>query len=114
MHGTSRHRHGPLARAFGSVRSATARVRGRHHSVGNLAVIRRTDGAFVVNVDAGTPEHATDLLQLVREQLATMTVHQFERAWGIDRHVDTIISRHLDRRDGGAPIPGAQQLPSIG
>src|SRR5205085_12341212 len=90
------HRHGRVARALGSVRSATAKFRGRHSSVGTLAVIRRTDGTFVVSVDAGTRSHADDLLHLVREQLATMTVAQFERAWGIDRHADRIIQRHLD------------------
>ena len=104
--------HGPIARALGTVRSATARMRGRRPSVGNLAVIRRVDGAFVVNVDAGTREHAADLLHLVREQLATMTVDQFERAWGIDRHVDRIIQRHMPEQ--GAPIRGAHSLPSAG
>jgi hypothetical protein len=112
--GSTIHRHGPLARALGSVRSATARIRGRQLSVGKLAVIRRVDGAFVVDVDAGTREHATDLLQLVREQLATMTVHQFERAWGIDRNVEAISQRHLDRRDQDAPIRAARSLPSAG
>ena len=109
--GSHHHRHGPIARALGTVRTATARVRGRRPSIGNLAVIRRVDGAFVVNVDAGTREHAGELLFLVREQLATMTVHQFERAWGIDRHVDRIIQRHLPK---GAPIRGAHSLPSAG
>jgi hypothetical protein len=103
-----------VARAIDTLRTATARVRGRQLSVGNLAVIRRADGTFVVNVDAGTREHATDLLQLVREQLATMTVVQFERAWGIDRNVDTIIQRHLERGEMGAPIRGAHSLPSTG
>ena len=112
--GSTFHRPGPIARAFGTVRNATTRVRGRHHSVGNLAVIRRMDGAFVVNVDAGTREHATDLLHLVREQLATMTVAQFERAWGIDRRAETIIARHLDRRGLGAPIRGRRSLRSAG
>ena len=65
----------------------------------------------MVNVDAGTREHAADLLHLVREQLATMTVHQFERAWGIDRHVDRIIQRHLPE---GAPMRGAHSLRSAG
>ncbi len=112
--GSTLRRHGPIARALGSVRSATARVRGRQLSVGYLAVIRRVDGAFVVNVDAGTREHATDLLKLVREQLATMTVHQFERAWGIDRHADRVIERHLERRGQGAPIRGRRSLRSAG
>jgi hypothetical protein len=112
--GSTQRRHGPLARALGTVRTATARVRGHQPSVGNLAVIRRVDGAFVVNVDAGTREHANDLLKLVREQLATMTVQQFERAWGIDRNVDTIIQRHIARGDLGAPIRGAHSLPSTG
>jgi hypothetical protein len=107
------HRHGRVARALGSVRTATARFRGGHSSIGTLAVIRRTDGAFVVNVDAGTRDHADDLLHLVREQLATMTVAQFERAWGIDRHADRVIQRHLD---GGqvAPTMGHRALPSAG
>jgi hypothetical protein len=107
-------RHGPVARALGTVRSASARMRGRHLSVGTLAVIRRADGAFVVNVDAGSREHADDLLQLVREQLATMSVDQFENAWGIDRHADVIISRHLGRRDHAAPVRGRRSLPSAG
>ena len=110
--GSHRHRHGPIARALDTVRSATARVRGRRPTVGTLAVIRRVDGAFVINVDAGTREHAGDLLHLVREQLATMTVQQFERAWGIDRHVDRLIQRHLPEQ--GAPIRGAHSLPSAG
>ena len=105
-------RHGPIARALGTVRSASARVRGRRPTVGNLAVIRRVDGAFVVNVDAGTREHAGDLLDLVREQLATMTVQQFERAWGIDRQVDRLIQHHLPEQV--APIRGAHSLPSAG
>ena len=109
--GSHHHRHGPIARALGTVRTATARVRGRRPRIGQLAVIRRVDGAFVVNVDAGTREHAGELLHLVREQLATMTVHQFERAWGIDRHLDRIIQRHLPE---GAPIRGAHSLPSAG
>jgi hypothetical protein len=113
--GSTYHRPGPIARAIGTVRNASARVRGRRHSsVGNLAVIRRVDGAFVVNVDAGTREHATDLLHLVREQLATMTVSQFERAWGIDRRAETIIQRHLDRHELGAPIRGRRSLRSAG
>ena len=112
--GSTFHRPGPIARAIGTVRNATARVRGRQLSVGNLAVIRRVDGVFVVNVDAGTREHATDLLHLVREQLATMTVSQFERAWGIDRRAETIIQRHLDRHELGAPIRGRRSLPSAG
>jgi hypothetical protein len=112
--GSTYHRPGPIARAIGTVRTASARVRGRQHSVGNLAVIRRTDGVFVVNVDAGTREHAAHLLQLVREQLATMTVLQFERAWGIDRQVDNIIARHLDRSELGAPVRGRRSLPSAG
>lgn len=107
------HRHGRVARALGSVRSATARFRGRHSSIGTLAVIRRTDGAFVVNVDAGTRSHADDLLHLVREQLATMTVAQFERAWGIDRHADRIIQRHLDGEQV-APALGRRALRSAG
>jgi hypothetical protein len=78
-----------------------------------LAVIRRTDGAFVVNVDAGTRSHADDLLHLVREQLATMTVAQFERAWGIDRQVDRIIQRHLDG-ESVAPAVGRRALRSAG
>src|SRR4051795_1460999 len=78
-------RLGPLGRALGVVRAATSRLRPGHVSVGSLAVIRRGDRTFAVNVDAGRHEHATDLLQLVREQLATMTVAQFEQAWGIDR-----------------------------
>ena len=109
--GSHHHRHGPIARALGTARTAIARVRGRRPSVGKLAVIRREDGTFVVNVDAGTHEHAAELLHLVREQLATMTVHQFERAWGIDRHVDRIIQRHLPE---GAPIRGAHSLRSAG
>jgi hypothetical protein len=106
-------RQGRVARALGTVRTATARFRGRHASIGMLAVIRRTDGMFVVNVDAGTRSHADDLLHLVREQLATMTVAQFERAWGIDRHVDRVIARHL----GGervAPAGGRRALRSAG
>jgi hypothetical protein len=89
-------------------------MRRGHASVGNLAVIRRADGTFVVNVDAGTREHANHLLQLVREQLATMTVAQFEQAWGIDRHVDRLIQRHLDRHDQVAPVTGPRSLPSTG
>jgi hypothetical protein len=112
--GSTYRRPGPIARALGTVRTATARVRGHQLSVGNLAVIRRNDGAFVVNVDAGTREHATDLLQLVREQLATMTVNQFERAWGIDRRAETVIQRHLDRNELAAPIRGRRSLPSAG
>ena len=112
--GSTYRRPGPIARAIGTVRAATARVRGHQLSVGYLAVIRRNDGAFVVNVDAGTREHAADLLQLVREQLATMTVQQFERAWGIDRHVDRVIQRHMERHDQGAPIRGRRSLPSTG
>src|SRR4029078_13093479 len=108
--GSHHHRHGPLARALRTVRTATARVRGRQPSVGNLAVIRRVDGAFVVNVDAGTREHAADLLHLVREQVATMTVTQFERAGGIDRRAETIIQRHLDRHELGTPIRGRRSL----
>jgi len=107
-------RHGRLARALGTVRSATATARGKHSSVGTLAVIRRADGAFVINVDAGDRGHADDLLHLVREQLATMTVAQFEHAWGIDRQVDVVISRHMGRRDHAAPIPGARSLRSAG
>ncbi len=110
-------RHGRISRALGNVRSAVTRIRRSHSSVGTLAVIRRSNGAFVVNVDAGTREHADDLLHLVREQLATMTVAQFERAWGIDRQVDRVIQRHLD--GGGvepvvAPISGRRALPSAG
>ena len=112
--GSTYRRPGPIARALGTFRNASARVRGRHSSVGNLAVIRRVDGAFVVNVDAGTREHATDLLHLVREQLATMTVAQFERAWGIDRRAETIIQRHLDRHELGTPIRGRRSLRSAG
>jgi hypothetical protein len=112
--GSTYRRPGPIARAIGTVRNATARVRGQQVSVGSLAVIRRSDGVFVVNVDAGTSEHAADLLQLVREQLATMTVPQFERAWGIDRQVDRVIERHLDRRGQGAPIRGPRSLRSAG
>jgi hypothetical protein len=110
--GSTLRRYGPIARALGTVRTATALVRGRRLSVGNLAVIRRVDGTFVVNVDAGTREHAADLLQLVREQLATMTVHQFERAWGIDRQLDRLIQRHLPGQ--GAPIRGRRSLRSAG
>ena len=112
--GSTYHVPGPIARAFGTIRTATARVRGRQLSVGKLAVIRRADGVFVVNVDAGTREHAADLLKLVREQLATMTIHQFERAWGIDRQVDNIIARHLDRNELGPPIRGRRSLRSAG
>ena len=112
--GSTFHRPGPIARAFGTVLNATARIRGRHGSVGYLAVIRRADGAFVVNVDAGTRDHAADLLHLVREQLATMTVPQFERAWGIDKRADTIIQRHLDRGDLGTPFRGRRSLRSAG
>jgi hypothetical protein len=112
--GSTYRRPGPIARAIGTVHSAAARIRGHQLSVGNLAVIRRVDGAFVVNVDAGTRGHAADLLQLVREQLATMTVHQFERAWGIDRQVDRLIQRHLDRHGQGAPIRGRRSLRSAG
>ena len=112
--GSTYRRPGPIARAIGAVRAATARVRGHQLSVGYLAVIRRNDGAFVVNVDAGTREHAADLLQLVREQLATMTVQQFERAWGIDRQVDRVIQRHMERHDQGAPIRGRRSLRSAG
>jgi hypothetical protein len=111
------HRHGRIARALGTVRSATARIHRRPSSVGTLAVIRRTDGAFVVNVDAGTRSHADHLLHLVREQLATMTVAQFERAWGIDRHVDRLIQRHLDGDNAGpvvAPVAGRRALRSAG
>ena len=111
---TGHHRRGPVSRALGGVRSATARLRGKNPSVGNLAVIRRADGAFVVHVDAGTREHAADLLHLVREQLATMTIAQFERAWGIDKQPDRVIQRHLDRSDLGAPIRGRRSLPSAG
>ena len=110
-------RHGRISRALGSVRTAVTRIRRSHSSVGTLAVIRRTDGAFVVNVDAGTREHADDLLHLVREQLATMTVAQFERAWGIDRQVDRVIQRHLDGASLEpvvAPISGRRALPSAG
>jgi hypothetical protein len=89
-------------------------MRGQQSSVGFLAVIRRADGAFVVNVDAGTRDHAADLLHLVREQLATMTVSQFERAWGIDKRAETIIQRHLDRQELGAPIRGRRSLRSAG
>ncbi|MBF4769986.1 hypothetical protein ISU10_19615 [Nocardioides agariphilus] len=112
--GSTLHRTGPIARALGTVRHATARMRGRQSSVGFLAVIRRADGAFVVNVDAGTRDHAADLLHLVREQLATMTVSQFERAWGIDKRAETIIQRHLDRQELGAPIRGRRSLRSAG
>jgi hypothetical protein len=112
--GSTFHRPGPIARALGSVRTAAARIRGRQLSVGYLAVIRRADGAFVVNVDAGTNEHAADLLHLVREQLATMTVPQFERAWGIDRRAETVIQRHLDRHELGTPIRGRRSLRSAG
>jgi hypothetical protein len=112
--GSTFRRPRPIARALRTVRNATARMRGRHVSVGNLAVIRRVDGVFVVNVDAGTREHASDLLRLVREQLATMTVSQFERAWGIDRRAETVIARHLDRQELGAPIRGRRSLPSAG
>src|SRR5262245_10454738 len=108
------HRYGPIARALGVVRAATSRLRPGHVSVGSLAVIRRADGTFVVNVDAGTREHANHLLQLVREQLATMTVAQFEQAWGIDRHVDRLIQRHLDRQGQVAPTTGPRSLPSTG
>ena len=111
-HSTAR-RHGRVARALGTVRSAAARLRHKHASVGRLAVIRRVDGAFVVEVDAGSREHADDLLHLVREQLATMSIVQFEDAWGIDRHADVVIQRHL-RRDQVAPLPGARSLPSAG
>jgi len=90
---------GPVGRAVGAVRLATARLGWWHASVGRLAVIRRVDGQFVVSVDAGTQEHATHLLTLVREQLATMTVPQFEKAWGIDRV---------------AGIPAVRSLPSVG
>ncbi len=108
------HRHGRVARALGTVLSAAARIRGRRSSIGMLAVIRRTDGAFVVNVDAGTRSHADDLLHLVREQLATMTVAQFERAWGIDRQVDRVIQRHLDGRTRVPRVPGRRALRSAG
>ena len=95
-------RHGRIARALGTVHHATARLRGRHLSVGQLAVIRRSDGAFVVDIDAGSRDHADELLHLVRDQLATMSVTQFEDAWGIDRHVDVVVKRHL---------PGTTRLP---
>lgn len=111
------HRQGRIARALGTVRTASARIRRRHASVGTLAVIRRTDGAFVVNLDAGTRTHADDLLHLVREQLATMTVAQFERAWGIDKHVDRLIQRHLDGErvvPVVAPVAGRRALRSAG
>ena len=92
--------HGPSVRAaFGSVKSATARLGWWSTSVGKLAVIRRADGAFVINVDAGSRDHAEGLLGLVREQLATMTVDQFEYAWGIDP---------------ASTIPRARALPSAG
>ncbi len=90
---------GAVGRAVVAVRTATARLGWWHQSVGRLAVIRRVDGEFVVSVDAGTQEHASHLLTLVREQLATMTVPQFETAWGIDRV---------------AGIPVARPLPSAG
>jgi hypothetical protein len=112
--GSTYRRPGLIARAIGTVRNATARARGQQVSVGSLAVIRRSDGVFVVNVDAGTSEHAADLLQLVREQLATMTVPQFERAWGIDRQVDRVIERHLDPQGRGTPIRGRRSLRSAG
>lgn len=98
-------RHGRIARALGTVHHAAARLRGRHLSVGKLAVIRRADGVFVVDIDAGSRDHADELLQLVRDQLATMSITQFEDAWGIDRRVDVIIQRHLP---GTSPIPQPQ------
>src|SRR5690349_5483223 len=75
--GSLHHRRGPHARALGAVRTATACARGRRPRVGTLAGIRRVDSAFVVNVDAGTRAHAGQLRHLVREQPATMTVHEF-------------------------------------
>ena len=85
--------------ALGTVKSATARMGWWSDSIGKLAVIRRADGAFVVSVDAGSREHADGLLGLVREQLATMTIDQFEFAWGIDP---------------ASSIPRARRLPSVG
>jgi hypothetical protein len=81
------------------VKSATARMGWWSDSIGKLAVIRRADGAFVVSVDAGSREHAEGLLGLVREQLATMTIDQFEFAWGIDP---------------ASSIPRVRRLPSVG
>lgn len=52
-------------------------------SAGEVVVRRRADGVEVLRTDAEAEEGTAYVLAHVREQLATLSVAEFQQAWGI-------------------------------
>lgn len=52
-------------------------------SVGQVVVRRRSDGAAELCIPAGGPDASAPLLDLVREQLETLSPAEFRGAWGV-------------------------------
>lgn len=52
-------------------------------SVGEVVIRRRTDGAELHRTDAGDAEACALLLEHLRDQLATLSVTEFEEAWAL-------------------------------
>lgn len=50
---------------------------------GDVVVRRRSDGVEELRVPAGPPEDAAPILDLVREQLETLSPAEFRERWGI-------------------------------
>lgn len=52
-------------------------------SVGDVVVRQRADGMEVLRVPAGPPDEAAQVLEHLREQLATLSPGEFRERWGL-------------------------------